>query len=363
MSTLAFDQADQIREFFFAMLESIPGGLLLADRQGALLAANQQATAMLGLAGSAIQGRSCWEILARALELDGDEAAPLQRPGGRILVERPTPGGESRYFLLSRNELKSPFLAVDGFFLSLEDVTYPAMIEAHQERRQRFAAIQEMTVYLSQELRNPLGGLELYVSMLRRDLGDDPDYQRITARMLAAIRTISHLLDNALTFAAQPRPAKEQVAIRPWLDGVLAELAPLGEEKGVRFIPRYQHQGEEISGDPVLLHQLMLNLGLNALESMEQAGEIELTSRTLPASQENPATLEIKWIDQGRGIAPEARGRIFDPFYTTKERGKGLGLAIVHHIVESHQGLIRVDRGPGGRGSVFSVFLPYGARD
>ena len=358
---LSFDKPDQLREFFFAMIESIPGGLLLADRQGLLLAANCQAAALLGLVGSSIQGRSCWELLGRSLGLEAANLLPLSRPGGRMLVDQVGSGeggAGHRYLLIARNELQSPFFDVGGFFLSLEDVTYPAMVEAHLDRRKRFAAIQDMTVFLSQELRNPLGGLELYASMLRRDLGDDPDYQRITTRMLAAIRTINHLLDNAMTFAVQPRPEKIPFALGPWLEKIVASLAPLGEAKGVSFLPRFGHREEEIVADPGLLEQMMLNLGMNALESMDAPGEIELFSRSLPAAKDKPAMLELRWVDRGRGIAAPDRDKIFDPFFTTKEGSKGLGLAIVHHIVESHQGFIRVDSEPG-QGSVFTVLLPY----
>ncbi|MDF1614658.1 two-component system sensor histidine kinase NtrB [Desulfurivibrio dismutans] len=359
MSQLQFDKADQLREFFFAMLESIPGGLLLADRQGRLLAANRQAAVMLGVAGVSIAGRSCWELLGRALALEESALEPLRRAGGRLLAEQEDDRGSSgpRYLLIARNELQSPFFDVGGFFLSLEDVTYPAMVEDHLHRRKRFAAIKDLAVSLSQELRNPLGGLELYASMLERDLGDDPDYRRITGQMLAAIRTMNHLLDNVLTFAAQPRPEKKIMAVKPWLEKVLAALVPLGETSGVRFTANYGHRREEISGDPAMLEQMMLNLGLNALESMPRGGEVELVTRSLPGSRHSPPLLEIRWIDRGRGIAAEERDKIFDPFFSTKDGGKGLGLAIVHHIVESHEGFIRVDSVPG-RGSVFKVFLP-----
>lgn len=359
MTLLSFDKPDQLREFFFAMIESIPGGLLLADRQGQLLAANRQAAALLGFTGSSIQGRSCWDLLGRALGLEAAAMLPLSRAGGRLLAEQTGEGATGhRYLLVARNELQSPFFGVGGFFLSLEDVTYPAMVEAHLDRCRRFAAIQDMAVSLSQELRNPLGGLELYASMLRRDLGDDPDYQRLTTQMLAAIRTINHLLDNTLTFAVQPRPEKSAVAIRPWLERVLTTLAPLGEAKGVSIKPVYNHREEEIVADPGLLEQMMLNLGMNALESMAGPGVVELSTRSLPADKERSAMLEIRWLDRGRGIAAGDRDKIFDPFFTTKEGGKGLGLAIVHHIVESHRGFIRVDGEPGA-GSVFTVLLPF----
>ena len=353
-----FDTADQVREFLFAILESMPGGVLLVDQDGMLIAANQRARQVLALAGSAIQNRSCWELLTRELAVTPAALAALQLAGGSVQVAHRLSEGEGQSFLLiSRNDLKSPFLSVGGFFLVIEDVTYPVMVEAQFDRRKRFSAMFDMAAVISQELKNPLGSLEILTSLLQRDLAVDQDYQRMTSQMLHAVRTMSHLLDNYLTFAQQPAPARQEFAVQPMFADALDKLQLLGREREVFFDCRFAHQPDNFTGDAELLTQLLLNLGINAMESMRQGGVVRFETRTVPSSRLHPPLLEIRCSDSGEGIASADLERIFDPFFSGKGASRGLGLAIVHHIAEAHGGFVKVDSSPG-QGSTFTVLLP-----
>lgn len=356
MATFFDNTADHLREFLFVMLESMPGGVLLADPAGMLIAANQKARQLLHLAGSAIQNRNCWEVVQRELGVTGAELAVLGRSGGSVLVAHREPGGQS-HLLLSRNDLQSPFRHVGGFFLLIEDVTYPAMVEAQFDRRKRFSAMQDMAEAMGQELKNPLGSLELLASLLQRELAVDPDYQRITTQMLNAVRTMSHLLENHLTFARLPAPARQDFLVEEVVGAVLDKLRLLGREQGVLFEADFHHQLDSFFGDAELVGQMLLNLGINAMESMPTGGVVRFATRTLPPSRLHPPLLEIRCRDAGIGIAPADQVRIFDPFFTTKGGNRGLGLAIVHHIAEAHGGVVRVESEPG-KGSLFTVLLP-----
>ncbi|MEW6594807.1 MAG: ATP-binding protein [Thermodesulfobacteriota bacterium] len=359
MTTFFDDTAEHLREFLFAMLESMPGGVLLAEPGGMLVAANQKARQMLHLAGSSIQNRNCWEVLRRELGVTAPELAPLGRAGGSVLVAHRDPAGQGlAHLLLSRNDLQSPFLHVGGFFLLIEDVTYPAMVEAQFDRRKRFRAMQDMAESMSQELKNPLGSLELLASLLQRDLAVDPDYQRLTTQMLNAVRTMSHLLDNHLTFARLPKPARREFSVEQVIRAVIDKLLLLGREQGVSFEAGMQHHLDSFYGDAELFGQLLLNLGINAMESMPQGGMVYLGTRTLPPDRHHPPLLEIHCRDAGVGIPAADQVRIFDPFFTTKGGSRGLGLAIVHHIAEAHGGVVRVES-EAGKGALFTVLLPY----
>lgn len=359
MATFFDNTAEHLREFLFAMLESMPGGVLLVEPGGMLIAANQKARQVLHLAGSSIQNRNCWEVLQRELGVSPAELAPLGRAGGSLLVARRDPAGQGHSsLLLSRNDLQSPFLHVGGFFLAIEDVTYPAMVGAQFDRRKRFSAMQDMAEAMSQELKNPLGSLELLASLLQRELAADPDYQRMTTQMLNAVRTMSHLLENHLTFARLPAPLRRDFSVGQVVGAVVDKLRLLGREQNVGFEADFQHQLDSFHGDAELVGQLVLNLGINAMESMPEGGLVRIATRTLPPSRLHPPLLELCCQDAGVGIAPTDQSRIFDPFFTTKGGSRGLGLAIVHHIAEAHGGVIQVESEPG-RGSVFTVLLPY----
>ena len=358
MAQATFDTPEHLGEFFFAMIESLPGGILLADRQGNLLAANQKAAQLLGLAGSSLQNKTCWGLLSQKFGLT-HELAALSLSGGRLLCEAPASNGgaEKRCLLISRNDLQSPFLHVAGFFLSLEDVTFPALLEMHLERSKRFAAMQEMAEAMSQELKNPLGSLELYASILKRELAADPDNERVAARMLGAVRTMHHLLDNFVTFSGVLLPQMQELDMVAVLKKSMETLREMAGEHGILMESRIEAEQAYLLGDQALLGQLLLNLGLNAIESMPVGGTFSLSLRTLPPDREHGALVEIRVQDRGAGIAPENLQKIFDPFFSTKGRSRGLGLAISHAIAEAHHGLIEVESEPG-RGATFRVLLP-----
>lgn len=359
MSHVSFEEADQLREFLFAVIESLPNGMLFADRDGLALVINQKARKLLGLVGVSIQNRSCWELLEQALQASSVDLAGLQKSGANILCEAAAndTANEKRYLAIARHELRSPFLQMGGFFLSVEDVTYLHLAEAQFDRQRRFDAMQEMAVCMSQELKNPLGSLELFASMLHRELSGDPDNQRITTRMVSAIHTMDHLLNNYVTFASLPEPQWRRVNVRRWLDGAVEQVRQLDKADKVVFSCHYAHGQEEIAGDEVLLRQLLFNLLLNSVESMASGGEVTVTSRSLAAEEGNPPFLEVRVVDQGSGIAAQNLQRIFDPFFTTKDRASGLGLAAAHYIVGAHHGLIRQESREG-EGAVFTVLLP-----
>jgi PAS domain S-box-containing protein len=353
-----FEEAGELRDLLFTIMESLPCGLLLADRQGALLAGNQKAAALLGLAGISLQGRSCYQLLEQLLGMPAGQTTALRRPGGRIswaAASRRQQG--AAHLVISRHELKSPFQRIAGFFLVLEDITYLRMMETRLDRQKRYAAMEEMAVHMTQELKNPLGSLELSASMLKRELRDDHGNERLVGQMLRAIRTMDHLLDNYVTFSSLPAPLTVQIEARQWLEETAARLEDLAREKGIVCVRRYGHHRETIFGDAELLQQLSLNLGLNAVESMANGGELRIETGTVAATAERPGYFEVKFIDQGCGIAEELQEKIFDPFFTTKDRAGGLGLAIVHHITEAHGGLIQLASRPG-HGTTISVLLP-----
>lgn len=358
MAQATFETPEHLREFFFAMIESLPGGILLADRQGNLLAVNRKAAQLLGLAGCSLQNKTCWGLLAQKIGLT-HELAALRLSGGRLLceVQASNGGAEKRCILISRNDLQSPFLHVAGFFLSLEDVTFPALMEMHLDRSKRFAAMQEMAEAMSQELKNPLGSLELYASILRRELAGDPDNERVASRMLGAVRTMHHLLDNFVTFSGVLLPQMLELDMVSVLKKSMETLREMAGEHGILMESRIEAGQAYLFGDQALLGQLLLNLGLNAMESMPKGGTFSLSLRTLPPDREHGGLVEIRVQDRGAGIAPENLQKIFDPFFSTKGRNRGLGLAISHAIAEAHHGLIEVESEPG-RGATFRVLLP-----
>jgi len=204
------------------------------------------------------------------------------------------------------------------------------------ERRNRLAALGEMAAGLAHEIRNPLGGIQLYASMLAKDVADRKDTLQVVRKISAGVRRLEELVSQVLHFTREivvnPQPTD--------LAEVIAQAVELASKAMSDRHVRCEVAGPQTLGvtiDPLLMGHAVLNLLLNAAEAIEADGTVFVEFR---APQRQGKQFELVVRDTGPGIAPEALDRIFNPFFTTKDTGTGLGLAIVHRIVEAHDGTI-----------------------
>lgn len=220
------------------------------------------------------------------------------------------------------------------------------------ERKNRLEALGEMAAGLAHEIRNPLGGIQLYASILAQDLDDRPDARSIVRKISAGVIRLEALVSQVLQFTRDLRANLQRSDLAAVVEQAVELASKTMDERNVKC---------EISGarrfpatlDPVLMGQAILNLLLNAAEAIEQGGAI-LVQFGPPDSRGKQFHLVVS--DTGPGIAPEALERIFNPFFTTKDTGTGLGLAIVHRIVEAHNGtIVPSNRAEGG--ACFEVWV------
>jgi signal transduction histidine kinase len=218
------------------------------------------------------------------------------------------------------------------------------------ERRNRLAALGEMAAGLAHEIRNPLGGIQLYASMLASDVSDRPGSAQTVRKISDGVKRLDGLVSQVLQFSREMvvHPVEMDLAevVRNAVElasGRAGELELVVD--GPRALP--------VFADPMLLGQALLNLLLNGIEAAGESGRVEVrywrvcanhqqagVSREGPEGDARQFHLVVQ--DNGAGIPAEMMDRIFNPFFTTKETGTGLGLAIVHRIVEAHDGSIMV---------------------
>lgn len=221
------------------------------------------------------------------------------------------------------------------------------------ERRSRLAALGQMAAGMAHEIRNPLGGIALYASLLVRQLADHPGPCGLAERIAGAVERLDAIVKDILAFAGEMHPQKRSVL----LSAVVGEARELArgrlEAAGTRLACRLDGDAEFLA-DPMLLVRAVGNLLFNASDAAGE-GEVLLT-----AGREDGHVC-IRVSDSGPGIPRKIMDKIFNPFFTTKDMGTGLGLAIVHRIVESHGGQIAVANAapPAGLGGAsFSITLP-----
>jgi two-component system sensor histidine kinase HydH len=218
-------------------------------------------------------------------------------------------------------------------------------------RRDRLAALGEMAAGLAHEVRNPLGGIALYASMLERELPESSSARGAAAKITLGVRTLERLVSDILDFA-QERPLQRHACRLPSLLPALdAAIEPWAQQFQSEVIIDPQAGDCPLYCDPERLGQVLLNLLMNAVQAAGSRGKVRLAAR--PKS----GGAEIEICDSGPGIPREDLDRIFNPFFTTKAQGTGLGLAIVHQIVEAHGGTIRAGNRPEG-GARFVVWVP-----
>lgn len=222
-------------------------------------------------------------------------------------------------------------------------------LEAHQERNHRLIAMGEMAAKIVHEIRSPLCSIELYASMLAREL-EGSGHIDLAKGISTGIRSLNNILTNMLFFALPQKPSFRRVSVQKVLEESLFMLMPMIEARGIT--PDNMLECDSvIQGDPELMKQVFLNIIINAVQVTPEGGEIGISLRKVG----DGAVVDVR--DGGGGIGRDDMERIFDPFFSTKEKGTGLGLTIASRIMQAHDGLIKV-KSSTGDGSCFQLFFP-----
>ncbi len=221
----------------------------------------------------------------------------------------------------------------------------------------RSQALAEMAGLLAHESRNPLGSMELFAGLLAESNDSSTSEERAewVGQLQAGLRTLSATVNNVLHFHSLPAPALAECDLGEVLDRAYEFVGPLGSQSNVRLQIANALHGITREADPHGLHQVLLNLTLNALRFTSRGGCIRFAGDV--RQDGGRRTAEIQVSDTGRGIAPEHLGKIFERGFTTRAGSPGLGLAVCKKIVEQHGATICVTSQPG-RGATFSLRFP-----
>jgi signal transduction histidine kinase len=206
------------------------------------------------------------------------------------------------------------------------------------ERKNRLAALGEMAAGMAHEIRNPLGGIQLYASLLAKDISDRPASRQLVDKISTGVKRLESLVSQVLHFT---REINVNIAEMDLAETV-TQAVELTQQQAASKQIQVKVTGTKLSpvlADPILIGQSVLNLVLNAIEAMDGSGEVEVRYSSPPMG--SPARqFHLTVRDHGPGIPVQILDRIFNPFFTTKDSGTGLGLAIVHRVVEAHDGTI-----------------------
>tara|TARA_B110000503_G_C7136933_1_gene409236 strand:- start:441 stop:1628 length:1188 start_codon:yes stop_codon:yes gene_type:complete len=308
------------------LLDTLPGGVVIIDRNGLVSETNPQAEALLG---EPLTGEQ-WDVIAARGCFTSNGAFEIH--GRRLSITSESLNGGERIVLLA-------------------DITHLHHLQDELSRKRRLTALGEMAARLAHQIRTPLASTSLYVSHLESDI-EPQRRQRICTSLREQLHHMDGLITSMLSFVRGAAQESEPVAIAEVIaDAVEACSAEITTRNVRMTLPPIDHDLQVMGSHDDLVAGLT-NLITNAIEASGCKPKIEIW---VGARDEN--TVMMRVLDEGKGIAPEIIDRIFDPFFTTRTQGTGLGLAVLASTATQHGGSVRAANRPNG-GAEFTLELP-----
>jgi hypothetical protein len=335
------------------LLHDLEDAVFLFNREGRLVFASGTVDKFTGLDAAALTGKTVAEVFAPETAL-GHAIAQAVAGGEPVGRQRIAVGAASSVAsaLVSVDPLTAPGGAASGTLVRLRDPEAQRKLGRQLQTADRLAALSRVSGGVAHEVKNPLNAILLHVEVARAKLahGDtalEPQMDIISSEILRLDRVVKTFLDFT-------RPVEMNFANMP-LDDFLGDLValarPQADASGIRVVAKPAAVGVEVRIDRDLLKQAVLNIVVNAIEAMPAGGELRLES----AAAGDLAGIRIS--DTGPGIPPELREKIFRLYFTTKQKGSGIGLAMAFRTVQLHDGTIDFTSEPG-KGTAFSIRLP-----
>jgi len=361
------------------VLQSLSSGLIVTDLQARIQTFNRAAVAITGIENESALGQHINELLGKKVlpeKLD-QRALSIISDGNHQQFTYHRPDGAEIIIDSSTTLMKSDDNEEQGIIINLADITQLKRLEEEAERKNRLTAMGEISMQVAHEIRNPLGSIELFLSMMRMDFDEDSGEMELIQHITSATRSMNHIISNLLEFT-KPKPA---ILEKEDSNSLLSEFVEFARfpalQQNIEIQVELEAACPEIRANRELLKQVFHNIFVNACQAMPEGGTLRLLTRN--RTERDPVLLErfnnnfilegqpldlveIVFQDTGKGMTNEVKKRLFDPFFTTREQGTGLGMSIVHKTMASHGGTIWVDS-VLDKGTTISLLFPVYTAD
>ena len=338
------------------LIGNLEVGVIVTTATGCVTVANKMAADLLGTTREKLLGVSLDHIWASS----GLPAVPCSSIRHR-----------DRFLTCYNQVIPTSRPRGTGVIRIIKDVTMVATLQNQLANQQRLAVMGEMIGTIAHEIRNPLGSIELFASLLGTSIQDDTERQTLAKQITTVVRSLDQVLSNLLVMTKNPAPNIRGVSLDSMVHDVIMMGMHVIRERSISVREDLQTSPRMVCVDEPLLKQALLNLLLNAIQASPENGVVEISSRWasidsspqgLPGKKAGMLGREAVVLsvrDFGCGIREEDQERMFEPFFSKRRGGSGLGLAIVRQIMDVHQGWVEWTS-TSGEGTTMTLWVPQG---
>ncbi|MGH9847570.1 MAG: two-component system sensor histidine kinase NtrB, partial [Blastocatellia bacterium] len=348
----------RLKEFNENIVESINVGVLVVNLAGRVTNWNTALEEIYGLRRQQAIGQRITEVfqpdmLHGLLDLMSRNELHKGEPVNVYKFRARSADGRDLTLNISLASLQSKSAETEGTLVAIEDVTERMMLEEQLQQTDKLSSIGLLAAGVAHEVNTPLTGISSYSQMLMQQMPDSDPRHQLLEKIHRQTSRASSIVNNLLNFSRVSDARFAPVDLNRVLDDTIQLLDAQLRNTEIEVVRNYAGDLPRPAGHAAKLQQVFMNLILNARDAMPRGGRLEI------ATEFDDAEVAICFRDSGAGIAPEHLAKIYDPFFTTKQIGKGtgLGLAVSYGIIRDHGGHIAVESGPEA-GTLFRITLP-----
>ncbi|NOX92595.1 MAG: PAS domain-containing sensor histidine kinase [Gammaproteobacteria bacterium] len=325
-----------------AILMALPAGVVVVDGSGQISEFNPGATAVLG----ELRYGEVWaNVIARVFAPRSDDGHEISLRDGRRVSISTCPLGDQ-----------------PGQVLLITDVTETRELQDNLGQHQRLIAMGEMAAGLAHQIRTPLASSLLFAAQLKNTRLDNHARSQLADKVTEQLRQLESLISDMLIFSRTGYSGQERVTVATLFAELENHIASVCQQRGIQLMVMCEAATQEIQGNPRILGSALLNLANNAIQAMGKEEDGRPAKLILQARKGVCNTVELCVIDNGPGIPEDIQHELFKPFFTTRNDGTGLGLAVVKAVARAHGGSVRMESIPT-QGSEFIMQLPVAATE
>jgi PAS domain S-box-containing protein len=359
-----FTEVQNARIYNEILLQNLTTGVVAADADGHITVFNQEAAQIAGLNTNGGE-RTIEDLPAPLRDVIQTTLTSGERQEDREVELRAATG--STFARASSATFHGQGGELLGALMVVTDITALKRLELQIRRSDRLASLGTLSAGMAHEIKNPLVSIKTFAQLLPERYHETDFRETFSGLIVHEIDRIDSLVNQLLRFARPAKPLLRPMHVHEVLEKTFRLVQHRLYQKEIKLTQTLEASLDTIRADSDQMEQVFLNFFLNAMDAMKRGGELtveteirrgnSLVTPLLPEDEERREALRISIRDTGEGIKKEDIGRVFDPFFTTKDFGTGLGLSVVHGIIEEHGGQIEVES-EVHKGTAFHIFLP-----